>query len=140
MWKKITLIIILLIFCSLRNVYAENHYISFEKCNIDSVKTLHIIDIEKTKNAYYIQVVYEQRCYTIVSLIINDEEDCETIIEEGKEYQFVTSTYFEDDMIPWNISYEIVIKGIKLEVPMDKGMNIFFTPNLNGLCYTSPIN
>lgn len=99
---------------------------------------LSIVEIEETNEAYLILVLFEDAYYTIVSLKNkNDQIKCNITIEIGKTYQFFTSKYFKEDMIPWSISLEVKIDNVNIFVPM-KGMNVFITPNLHGLCYSKP--
>jgi len=117
-------------------ICAENSSFSVKKEPETTIRTLLIIQIKETDQAYFILTLYNREYYTILSLKAKDE-NC-MILEEGKEYDFLVTSYFEKDRIPrLELSLEVIVDGVKLYVPM-RGNNVFLTPNLKGLCYTPP--
>jgi hypothetical protein len=130
-------ILILGLFFYVQIAFTQSDFRAIKE-NPDTVfKTLRVINIEERKQDYIIVVVQDSIKYVMVSLKTKQKNKNCVRLKKGKEYDFLVTTYFEIDMLPWLLSDEVIVDGVKIYVPM-KGANVFLTPNLKGLCYTKP--
>ena len=134
--KKIKIFFLVILASQLFNVTGQ--CLLTKEIQDTTLLNLSVIEIEEKNEAYLILVLYEDSYFTIVSLKNKiDLNKCNITLETGKTYQFLTTRYFKKDMIPWSISLEVKIDSVTIYVPMT-GLNVFTTPNLNGLFYSKP--
>lgn len=114
--------------------------------------TFKVVEIQKLKNAYQIvgKKIKHKRAFRIIMICTSNPEDKRYYavlstdtnkgklrkIKEGKEYDLLLLSYFASDHVWGDRCANILLNDVAiLLVPMFGVLNIYTSPNINGLYY-----
>jgi hypothetical protein len=139
-------VLIFVIFFCIQVASAQSDFLQIKERPDTVFRTLKIINIEKRKQDYIIEVENTDvedkfKYYIMVSLRTKEKNKNCLKLKKGEKYDFWVTHYFDFDgsfFIGRDISLGVYIDEILVYVPMKGGYNVLLTPNLKGLCYTKP--